>query len=81
MKLKMVQKISWGILGAMMAAFALMWLTKNDVFGFVLIGLLVVYVAFMLTFWRCPHCHKFLGELRAFKYCRRCGAEVDTKTQ
>lgn len=54
----------------------LLGLTKLPVYGYIAIGVIVVFGVFAVAFWRCPHCGKSPGHLTA-KFCPHCGGDLE----
>lgn len=77
MQLKTVRNVLLAIACATTACLVLVFVTRWMLFGYLTIALTVCYIVFLLVFWRCPHCHKFLGMLEKFQTCRRCGKNLE----
>lgn len=76
MNLKKTKMISKLLLGVFTVFMLVMALTVNPFWGYMAIGMIVVYGFFVLIFWRCPKCGKNLGPLWV-KCCPNCGENLD----
>ncbi len=72
MNLKQIRQINFLILGIFVVLMLLLALTLNPIFGYMAIAVIVADGIFVLKFWRCPECDKYLGPLWIM-YCPNYG--------
>ena len=77
MSLKTVRNVLLVLAVAIVTFLVFVLLTDVMLFGYLTIALTAVYCIFLLVFWRCPHCHKFLGQLRKIQFCGKCGEKLE----
>lgn len=77
MSLKTVRNVMLVLAIAIVVFLLLVIVTDVILFGYLTISLTFVYCLFLLVFWRCPKCHKFLGQLRKIQFCGKCGEKLE----
>jgi uncharacterized membrane protein len=50
-------------------------ISKNIIFGAQVI-VIATFIGFTAFNWRCPSCHKFLGNDIGMRICRKCGSTL-----
>ncbi len=75
MDLRKAKKLCFLLLGIFMILMLAMGITSNPVFGYLAIGVMVIYGVFHYFFWRCPRCGKNMGPLWV-KCCPECGEKL-----
>ena len=75
MDLKKAKKLCFLLLGIFMILMLAMGITSNSVFGYLAIGVMVIYGVFHYFFWCCPRCGKNMGPLWV-KCCPECGEKL-----
>ena len=76
MDLRKAIKLSFLLLGIFMILMLAMGITSNLVFGYLAIGVMVIYGVFHYFFWRCPKCGENMGPLWV-KCCPECGEKIN----
>ena len=77
MSLKTVRNVMLALAVSIVFFFVLVLLTDVMLFGYLTIALTFIYCIFLAVFWRCPKCHKFLGQLRKIQFCGKCGEKLE----
>ena len=67
MKLQKAKRVMWGLLGAMALSMALLSA-----------GLLLAFIRYSFSHWRCPHCGEYLGRVgKGIQLCPYCHERLD----
>lgn len=78
MKLQTVKRVLWGLCALAILLMLLYMLTKSVVSIISLAAVLLGMLLFERTYWRCPHCGRFLGRLDAkASFCPFCGEKLE----
>lgn len=76
MDLRRKRKILWVSLWALAALVALGALLEKSWLIVAAVAAVLVWLVLELSWWRCPHCGKFLGHLDQKTYCPYCGESL-----
>ena len=76
MNLRKVKQIMWGIFGAMALSLLIAALTDSVIFVVLGTILLLVFIGFNFSMWRCPYCGEYLGR-DTKNYCPNCCHELE----
>ena len=77
MKLKTTKKISYSLLAVFVVLMMVMGITHSPNWGYAAMAVIGIDLVFILTFWRCPNCGKFLGPFY-IKHCTNCAEKIST---
>lgn len=79
MKLQRAKRVMLGLLGAMLLSMVLAALLANMVFALLSVILLLAFISYAFSHWRCPHCGEFLGWNlgKGIPFCPYCHERLD----
>lgn len=78
MNLQKARKIMLALLAALLLCLLLAALLGSMVFGLLSVALLLAFMGFSFSRWRCPHCGEFLGLVgKGIQLCPFCHQRLD----
>lgn len=79
MNLKKARTVLLALLGALLLCLLLAALLGSTALGLLSVALLLAFMGFSFSQWRCPHCGEFLGWIpgKGIPFCPYCHQRLD----
>lgn len=79
MNLKKARTVLLALLGALFLCLLLAALLGSTALGLLSVALLLAFMGFSFSQWRCPHCGEFLGWIpgKGIPFCPYCHQRLD----
>lgn len=78
MKLKQARKVLLALLGAMALSMILAALLGSMPLALLAVILLLAFISYSFSHWRCPHCGEYLGRVgKGIQLCPYCHERLD----